>query len=185
MHPNNLCINQCVTHCWKFQLKYYRLPPPLLHQILRVCYPLSLVIAPYTKLQLHGNHVSLCSFFFFDLSRNSIGKSAGLFGLLDRDEGGNPLGLRPGLCNLPLYEEKDGWYSVLGTWNCTTDNATPANQVTEVNQENKPAIPAPAVDRARNLHPGPVIIFCQYDRCSGNRLEIPFYSPLSLLTASH
>ena len=83
----------------------------------------------------------------------------------------NRLGIPAGLGNLPLHEEKDGWHSVLGSWDSTTNNPERANEDPEVDFN----IPLPPVNPTRNARPGPNLIFCQYHKCSGNRLEILLY----------
>ena len=86
------------------------------------------------------------------------------------NELGSPIGLPPGLGNLPLHVDKDGWYSVLGSWNGTADNPNPANEISEANPENNLQISISALDPAREARPGLLRIFCQYHKCSGNRL---------------
>ncbi|PUU80023.1 hypothetical protein B9Z19DRAFT_1173582 [Tuber borchii] len=85
----------------------------------------------------------------------------------------NTLRLPVGLGDLPLHLDKDGWYSVLGSWNGASNNPYPANRVSEGNLENNHAIPVPTVDPTRNDRPTLQRIFCQYHRCSGNRLLLP------------
>jgi len=97
---------------------------------------------------------------------------------VDLDEQGYPVRLPLGLGNLPLHPEQDGWYSLLGSWGGARDNPNPDNQASEANQENDYAIPPPAMNPPRNDRPSPPNIFCQYHKCSGNRLAIPFYSAL-------
>jgi len=127
--------------------------------------------------------VSLCSLFFFNLSRTLrtfrfTGSTAydheyGLCGEL-----GNRLGLPAGLGDLPLYAEEDGWYSVLGPWKGTTDKP---DDVNEYNPEaNLDILPAP-VNPPKNARLDPTLIFCEYRKCSGNRLT----PPLSPLLYSH
>jgi len=89
--------------------------------------------------------------------------------LVDYDELGNPIGLHPGLANLPLYPDDDGWFSVLGSGNGALDNLHLADDVIEVNLENRLAIHAPAIDPPRDVRPSLPRIFCQYPKCSGNR----------------
>ena len=80
----------------------------------------------------------------------------------------NPLGLPAGLGNLPLHEERDGWYLVLGSWNCTTENPEKANKESKENNLDILLVP---VNPRRNARLGPILI-CQYHKCSGNRLAI-------------
>ncbi|KAG0136235.1 hypothetical protein HOY82DRAFT_599482 [Tuber indicum] len=88
--------------------------------------------------------------------------------LVDFDELGNPVGLPAGLGDLPLYQDQNGWYSVLGSWNGTTDSSAIVNQVEEVNPQNNVAIPIAPVNPSGNARPGILNIFCQYHKCSGN-----------------
>jgi len=115
----------------------------------------------------------LLSAFFYNPCRNqhSYFQSLSWFNELD-----NRIGLPAGLGDL-LYEEEDGCYSVLRPWKGTTDNPD------DVNQDNPeaPDIPIPSVNRPGNTRPDPTLIYCQYHKCSGNRLAIPLH-PLSYLT---
>ena len=129
------------------------------------------------NLLLHQKHVS--RFAFFLTSHRTACKIGGgrdkrysdtHLTLVALDEFHNPLGLPAGLGNLPLYAEKDGWYSVLGSWDGTTKNPEKSNE--EI-LENNPGIPIGSLNALRNARPGPILIFCQYRRCSGNRLAIP------------
>jgi len=115
--------------------------------------------------------VSLAAFFFLTLGREWFSSLTGSreFSLIDYDELGNPIGLHPGLTNLPLHPDQDGWYSVLGSGNGAIDNLHPVDDVIEVNLENRLVIPAPAIDPPRNVRPSLPRIFCQYPMCSGNR----------------
>ncbi|KAG0637867.1 hypothetical protein HOY80DRAFT_1137987 [Tuber brumale] len=88
--------------------------------------------------------------------------------LVDFDELGNPLELPPRLSNLPLHPDKGGWYSVLGSLNYDSGDSEIANEANNVNPQNNIAIPIAPVNPARNAHPGPPNIFCQYHKCSGN-----------------
>jgi len=185
MCSDNLCMNSCVTHFWKVQLKYYRLPPPpSSRNFVSTAY--FSVIAADLKLQLHGKR---CKFtFFFNIYRSAVkphsrGETTLLappqvFSLVDNDEKGHPIKLHPGLGNLPLHPEQDGWYSVLGSWNGATDSPNPANQASEATPENNHTIPAPAMNPPRNDHSSLPRIFCQYHKCSSNMLAIPFCSEL-------
>ena len=114
--------------------------------------------------------------FFFDTCRSPILRATPPFevsySLVGYDEQGHPIGLHPGLGNLPLHLDMDGWYSVLGSWNCAADNPNPANQISEANPENNLAILVPP----RNAHPSLQRIFCLHPKCSGNRLAVPFDS---------
>ncbi|PUU80026.1 hypothetical protein B9Z19DRAFT_1063776 [Tuber borchii] len=92
------------------------------------------------------------------------------FSLVGHDGRGQPIRLPPLLGNLPLHPEKDGWYSVLGSWNGATEDSNPANQISEVNSENNFPIPVPATCLPRNPHPSFPQIFRQYHRCSGNSI---------------
>ena len=96
---------------------------------------------------------------------------------------GNPLALPAGLGDLPLHLDKDGWHSVLGSWNAPIDNTEP-EAVNEKNSSNNSDIPIPPVNPPRNAHPDLPLIFCQYHKCSGNRLAIPLY-PLLYLHQAH
>ena len=90
--------------------------------------------------------------------------------LVTFDESHNPLGLPAGLGNLPLHEEQDGWHSVLGSWKGTTENPVKANEESPENNYDIPIVP---VNPQKNARPAPILIFCQYQKCSGNRLAIP------------
>ena len=101
--------------------------------------------------------------------------------LCDSDELGNPPRLPAGLGDLPLYAEEDGWYSVLGPWNGTTDNSERAN-LNAAHQAADLDIPIPPVNPRGNAHSDPTLIFCEYHKCSGNRLVA---LPLFLLYFPH
>ena len=90
----------------------------------------------------------------------------------DPSEWSNTDGLPAGLGDLPLHLDKDGWYSVLGTWNGACNNPNSANQISQGNPENNHAIPSPTMDPPRNDCPSLRRIFCQYHKCSGNRLLV-------------
>ena len=92
-----------------------------------------------------------------------------VFSLVVQDEQGNPLRLHPGLGDLPLHPEGDGWYSVLGSWNGATNNPNQANWASEGNLESNLAIAIPAINLSQNTRPGLMRVFCQYHKCSGNR----------------
>ena len=184
MCSNNPCINQGVTNFQRLNTNTTAIPLPLPHQILRVCYLFFSVIATCIKLRLHGKDVSIgLLFFFFDISRTSNRRS-NLY-LVDHDERGHPVGLYLGLGNLPLHLDKDGWYSVLGSWNSSPDDPNPTNQRSEVNLEDNNAIPAPAINPASNDYSTLPSIFCQYHKCSGNRCVVPLSNTLLLLTLSN
>jgi len=89
------------------------------------------------------------------------------------DELNNRLELPAGLGDLPLYAQKDGWYSVLGPRKGTTDNPEGAN---EGGQTANPEIPPAPVNPPRNARPDPVLNYCEYPKCSGNRLAIPLHT---------
>ena len=89
------------------------------------------------------------------MRRNSP-PGADLLALVAFDELHNPLGLPKGLGDLPLTAEKDGWHSVLGSWNGTTKNPEAPNK--ETPQSNFGILIAPANPR-RNAHSGPILIF--------------------------
>ncbi|RPA91151.1 hypothetical protein L873DRAFT_1848401 [Choiromyces venosus 120613-1] len=90
------------------------------------------------------------------------------FTLVCFDESGKLLDLPAGLGDLPLHPDQDGWYSVLGSWDGTTDIPETANEVNEEIPENKIAIPIPQLNRPRNARPILPIIFCEYDKCAGH-----------------
>jgi len=152
-------------------------PPPLSHTNFgRKTLVLHFICFP--TLLSHRKYVSPRLLFFFNPRRNrsfflpSIG--------LD-----NWLRLPAGLGDLLLYPEEDGWYSVLGPWKGTTDNPDDAN---EDNPEANLDIPISPVNPPRNARPDPTPIFCEYPKCSGNRLAIPFpstlLSPSAILTGT-
>ena len=107
-------------------------------------------------------------------------QGSGVIALVDFDELGNPLGLPNGLGDLPLYQEKDGWYSVLGPWNTASDNPDTAHEATKVNLDNniQVAIPITPLSPFRNARSSPVLSFCRYHKCSGNRLAVLHYTIL-------
>ncbi|PUU80025.1 hypothetical protein B9Z19DRAFT_1107320 [Tuber borchii] len=76
-----------------------------------------------------------------------------ILSLVDYDQHGNRLRLPVGLGNLPLDLDKDGWHSVLGTWNDTTNNPQTANEAVQVNPENDIAIPLASLSPPRNARP--------------------------------
>lgn len=121
--------------------------------------------------------VSRCLLFFFDLSRTGAStftpppKEATDHFLVSLDALSNRLGLPAGLGDLPLHLDKDGWHSVLGSWNATTNNMEAVN---EENPSSNSDIPIAPVNPPRNARPDPTLIFCQYHKCSGNRLATPF-----------
>ena len=88
--------------------------------------------------------------------------------LADFDELGNPLKLPNGLGDLPLYQKKDGWYSVLGSWNTAGHNPETAHEATSVNADGniQVAIPIAPVSPLRNARPSPMRIFCRYHKCT-------------------
>jgi len=127
-----------------------------------------------TNLQLHEKYVSLGLLFFLMLCRSTAGWSipdpcgsqylypcstSGVLPLLDYDNRGDPAQLFPGLGDLPLHPDKDGWYSVLGPWSGNTDYPDLTNKVVVggVNLEINPAIPAVTMPPRPSLQ----IIFCQ------------------------
>ena len=63
---------------------------------------------------------------------------------------------------------------MLGSWNGASDNSNLANRINEGNPENNYAIPSPTMDPPRNDRPSLLRIFCQYHKCTGNRLLVPF-----------
>ncbi|KAG0637870.1 hypothetical protein HOY80DRAFT_1081695 [Tuber brumale] len=101
----------------------------------------------------------------FGEPRLPVRRDGGTFSVADWDEQGNPLGFHPQLDDLPLHPDKDGWHSVLGSWNGATNNPEAAN---EVNPEDRIAIPIVPVSPSRNASPVTPSIFCQYHKCSGN-----------------
>jgi len=76
----------------------------------------------------------------------------------------------------------DGWHSVLGTWNATTDNAEIAGEATKVNPGNNLATAIAPPSPLRDAHPHLPSIFCHYPQRSGHRLAFPFYPTLYLDT---
>ena len=122
--------------------------------------------------------------FFFNTCRSCFKKWVGharwhalsppALQLAEHDELGNPLSLPVGLGDLPLHPDKDGWYSVLGSWNGAQDDFNSADLVSEGNLEDNLPILAFAPNPPRNTSSSLPIIFCQYHKCSGNRLVIPF-----------
>ncbi|KAG0136237.1 hypothetical protein HOY82DRAFT_625984 [Tuber indicum] len=96
------------------------------------------------------------------------GARLNVYQLVNFNELGNALGLHPPLGDLPLHPDKDGWYSVLGPWNGTTDNPDTADEVNEVNPEDNIAIPIAPPNPLRNSRPRLPRIFCEYHKCSGN-----------------
>ncbi|KAG0136236.1 hypothetical protein HOY82DRAFT_536345 [Tuber indicum] len=78
---------------------------------------------------------------------------------------------------LTVHPDKDGWHSVLGSWNGTDVGSETASEVNEANSQNDIAIPIAPVNPPRNARPG-LPIFCKYSKCSGNRLEIPLHPTL-------
>ena len=131
-----------------------------------------------TNLLSHRKYVSHCLLFFLTPRRNGRLDATPLgqcgFDLLD-----NRLRLPAGLGDLPLYPEEDEWYSVLGLWKGTADNPDDVNQD---DPEANPDVPIPPVNPPRNARPDPALIYCEYPKCSGNRLVIPLHLlPYSIL----
>ncbi|CUS13201.1 unnamed protein product, partial [Tuber aestivum] len=83
------------------------------------------------------------------------------------NEPAGPLGLHPRLCHLPLYPERDGWYSVLGQSIGTSDNPETVHAVKEANPENNVTIGGAPVNPSRDARLDLQRIFCQYYKCSG------------------
>ena len=85
-------------------------------------------LSAYINLRLHGKDVSLDLLFFFNSAGHReifpahTSTTISVLSLVDYDGQGNPVRLHPGLGDLPLYPEKDGWYSVLGSWNAPTSD---------------------------------------------------------------
>ena len=109
-------------------------------------------------------------------SHSLVPHAATDFVLVSLDPLGNRLGLPAGLGDLPLHHNKDGWHSVLGSWNATTDNTETVNGGGSSNNSDTPI---PPVNPPQNARPDPTLIFCQYHKCSGNRLATPFISYLT------
>ena len=130
------------------------------------------------NLLLHQKDVSLNLVFFLTSHRATCTWEiySEQLTLVAFDEFHNPLSLPAGLGNLPLHAEKDGWHSVLGSWNGTTEDQEIAN-LNEGDPENDFDIPIVPVNLGRNARPGPILIFCQHHKCSGNRLAIPPHPP--------
>ena len=101
--------------------------------------------------------------------------------LVDYDQHGNRLGLPARLGNLPLHLDRDGWHSVLGAWNGTTDNPVTAGEAadSEANPENNNIIPIALMSPAGNTRPL-LSVFCHYHRRTGHRLVVSFQTRLYL-----
>ena len=111
------------------------------------------------------------------------------FSLVDYDGQGQPVRLPPRLGDLPLHPEQNGWYSVLGSWNGVTNNPNPPSHISQVNSENNLAVLIPAFNSPGNARSNLPSIFCEYPKCTGNRLAAPFvqcYAPTCIiLTCTH
>ena len=156
-------------------------PLHLSHQIPRVRYPVFALIAAHISLRLDGKDVSPRLLFFLTYPRPDLEfQRHPLFelSLVSFDKLGNPSGLPGGLRDLPLYPDKDDWYSVLGTWNATADNPETPNEVAQANLENNIAIPIAPMSLPRNSHPPLPSLFCHYHKCTGHRLAVLFRTAL-------
>ena len=129
---------------------------------------LVLALLAAEKIAVTLKDVSRCLLFFFNPCRANFSL---VYVLVDLDPLGNRLGFPARLGDLPLHPDKDGWHSVLGSWNATTNNTETVN---EQHSSNNSDTPIPPVNPPENARPDPTLIFCQHHKCSGNRLATLF-----------
>ena len=116
--------------------------------------------------------------FFLTYLRPSLALVEETLELVGSDGLGNPLGLPAGLGELPLHQDKDGWHSVLGTWNDTSDNPDTLNEAAKADPENNIVTYAALVSPPRNARPRLSSVICHYPGCSGHRLAVSFHSTI-------
>jgi len=171
-------------HFQRFNSNTTTFPLSPFHQIPPVCYPAFALIAAQINLPLHGKDVSHLVFFLTyprpDSGSYPQHSYQPQLTFVGPDELGNISGLPGRLGDLPLHPDKDGWHSVLGAWNGTTEDPEAANGAAQVNPENNTPIPIP-VTPPRNARPPLPRIFCHYPMCSGNKLAVPSYPELYLV----